>query len=156
MENTYSHLTQISLSAKIPTHYNPKTSTSTAKYGPTGFYNTNSFINIVSDPTLSATLSNMANHSLTKKTWSSYKTAIEMLHQCLTETNNNISYPLSNNNIITFIAWLHKRNLSLSTDYSYLSAIRQAHLSLVLDSPTIRTTELRNIRVGCTYSFLTV
>ena len=118
------------------------------KYGPTGLFTPNSFNSITTNQELTTSLAVLANHSLTKKTWSSYSTAGKMLQNCCTETNTPLSYPLQENTIIIFIAWLNNRGLKASSINSYLSGIRQIHLTLGLNPPLIRSDLVTQLLTG--------
>mgnify|MGYP003891633467 CR=1 FL=1 len=110
-----------------------------SKYGPNGLFSPSSFNSYPIPQHLAQTLSCAANYSLTKQTWSVYRTAQKMLHKCCTETNSSFSLPLSSTDILTFTAWLLNRGVKASTISSYLSGLRQVHLSNGIDIPIIRS-----------------
>ena len=126
----------------------PVQTTLNSKYGPSGLFTPASFDAHTSDPTLAASLCNLANHSISKSTWSSYRTAANMLQSCCLETATVLTYPVGQNVILLFIGWLHKRNLSATTINSYLSGLRQLHLSLGLQIPVIRTDLVKQVLAG--------
>ena len=95
---------------------------------------------------MASTLSSLANHSLTKQTWSSYKTAYRMLKLCF--KNCEIPFPLPHSYILTFVSWLNNRNLSASTINSYLAGLRQLHLAKGLQLPNIRSDLVNQILAG--------
>lgn len=97
---------------------------------------------------LAASLSKLANFSLTSSTWSSYRTAAGMLQTCCNSLNIPLAYPVSQQIILSFIAWLDTRGISASTISSYLSAVRQVHLSLGLPIPTIRSDLVQQVLSG--------
>ena len=83
-------------------------------------------------------LANAANHSLSNSTWSMYKTVKNHLEKCQKDLNVRFSFPMSNNQVLCFIAWLLKRNLSAKTINSYVSGLRTIHLVKGLDNPALR------------------
>ena len=95
-------------------------------------------------------LANTANHALSKNTWSSYKTAVNMLEKCSKETGSLMKFPLNEEKILIFIGWLLNRGLSAATLNSYLSGIRQAHLAAGVLLPSLRSPVVNQIIQGAT------
>ena len=126
----------------------PQEKPGSTKYGPSGLFTPESFTTFTTNPELAQSLSNLANHSLTKKTWSSYATAGRMLKTCCSESNLPLTYPLSDSTILSFIAWLNNRGLKASTINSYLAGIRQIHLTLGLTPPMIRSELVNQLLSG--------
>ena len=126
----------------------PLTTTGSTKYGPSGPFSLSSFSHCTADQDLASSLSVLANHSVTRNTWSSYATAEKMLSTCFGELKRTFSLPLSQADLITFIAWLHSRNLSASTINSYLSGIRMAHLTKGLEPPVLRSELVNHLLAG--------
>lgn len=118
------------------------------KYGPGGLFSVNSFESTNVSERGKELLANAANHSLAKKTWSSYSTAIKMLERCGEETDTLVSFPLTEDKVLTFLAWLMERNLSTSTINTYLSGIRQAHLISGVEPPVLRSAIINQILEG--------
>ena len=98
-----------------------------SKYGPNGLFNQSSFPSFLVPSHLLQPLCTAANFSLTKQTWSTYRTAQNMLFKCSEETNVIFSLPLTHSDILSFTAWLLARNIKSSTISSYLSGLRQLH-----------------------------
>ena len=119
-----------------------------SKYGPNGLFSPSSFDHCPIPQHLMHTLSHAANYSLTKQTWSVYRTAQKMLYRCCTETNSRFSLPLTNADILTFTAWLLDRGVKSSTISSYLSGLRQVHLSKGVDIPLIRSDLISQVLKG--------
>lgn len=109
------------------------------KYGPSGLYTEKSFSAMNIDKKWLAVLSDIANHGLSRGTWSSYKTALKALKCCEYDTNTRMGFPLKPNQVLTFIAWMSKRGLAEKTINVYLSGIRQCHLTEGVDLPILRT-----------------
>lgn len=126
----------------------PLAASGSAKYGPTGLFSTLSFSHCTTDPNLASSLCSMANHSVTRHTWSSYATAEKMLNLCFGELGKSISLPLSQPDLIIFIAWLGNRGISASTINSYLSGIRLVHLTKGLETPILRSGLVNQLLAG--------
>jgi len=126
----------------------PKAVRGNSKYGPNGLFSPSSFDHCPIPQHLMHTLSHAANYSLTKQTWSVYRTAQKMLYRCCTETNSHFSLPLTNADILTFTAWLLNRGVKSSTISSYLSGLRQVHLSKGVDIPLIRSDLISQVLKG--------
>ena len=116
-----------------------------SKYGPKGLFSSDSFLQLSVDPELCLLLSNLANHSLSKSTWSTYKTSYKMLLRCF---NNDVDFPLTKPAVVNFVGWLAGRGLSVSTINSYLAGIRQVHLTLGHDVPHLRSDIVAQILAG--------
>jgi hypothetical protein len=87
--------------------------------------------------------------AVTKKTWSTYKTAETMLMKCQKETGINMHLPLDTPQTLTFIDWLATaRSLKLTTINSYLAGIRQLHITRGLDCPELRTDLVKLVLKG--------
>ena len=80
-----------------------------------------------------------ANHGLSRGTWASYSSAFKALQKFAAEKNETLSFPLSQKQILAFIAFLANRNLSAKTINVYLAGIRQYHLVAGVELPTIRS-----------------
>jgi len=91
------------------------------------------------DPKWQDTLSNIANHGLSAGTWSSYKTALKALGRCSADSGVSMEFPLNHKQVLTFVAWMSKHNLTQKTINVYLAGIRQCHLTEGVDLPILRT-----------------
>lgn len=119
-----------------------------SKYGPSGLFTAQSFSNLTSDSNVASTLSHLANHSITRNTWSTYQTADKMLKLCFNSRNATVSYPLSQGDLLIFISWLSNRGLSPNTISSYLSGIRLVHLTAGLEAPVLRSDIVSQVLTG--------
>ena len=119
------------------------------KYGNTGLFSAISFKGNITLEWKNY-LAGIANHSLSKQTWSSYKTAGTMLEKCQDETNHSMHLPLNDEKVLTFVAWLLNRNLSSRTISTYLSGLRQVHLAKGIPIPTLRPDLIKQILTGAT------
>ena len=111
-------------------------------------YSEDSFRRLTISENWRKALATTANHGLAKSTWSSYRTAAKMLQRCGQETNTNMTFPLSEGKVLTFMAWMIARNLSANTMESYIAGIRQTHLSNGVCLPILRTPIVKQILEG--------
>ena len=73
-------------------------------------------------------LKNIVNYSLTTASWDHYKSAWNAFSEFQLVSGTKFEFPLSSSIIVEFIMFLfYKRELKLSTIYSYLSAIKFLH-----------------------------
>ena len=118
------------------------------KYGNKGLFISASFKNCaISEPDKKLLLE-AANHSLSSRTWSSYKTVKNLLALCEVNTKKDLSLLLDQNKTLVFIAWLINRGLKARTINSYLSSLRMLHLSEGLTPPTLRTDLVKQVIEG--------
>ena len=73
-----------------------------------------------------------------------------MLGKCGKDSGYKMTFPLSDEKILVFISWLLSRGLSASTINSYLSGIRQAHISAGVFLPSLRSPMVNQILQGAT------
>ena len=118
------------------------------KYGPKGLFNEHTFRQFNLNSNFTKTLETAANHSLTKNSWSSYRTAGNMLEKCAVETSTDMNLPLSEKQVLIFIAWLIERGLQSRTISSYLSGLRMIHLSQGIFIPILRSDLVKQILEG--------
>ena len=111
-------------------------------------YTEASFSNLAIKGTWRKALAEVANFGLAQKTWSAYSTAGKMLEKCSNETGISMAFPLSESDILTFVAWLLDRNLAASTIETYLSGLRQVHLVNNVSLPILRTPLVSQILEG--------
>ena len=93
-------------------------------------------------------LTTIVNHSLSKSTWSSYKTAERLLAMCQKDEKRRMELPLTEEDIVVFIGWLiDVRKVKAATISGYLSGLRQLHTAKGIEAPNIRT-ELVNSKAS--------
>ena len=126
----------------------PKATLGATKYGSAGVYSEESFKNLAIAESWRKSLAITANHGLAKSTWSSYTTAAKMLLKCGEETGVRMSFPLAEQQVLVFIAWLIDRGLSASTMETYMAGIRQTHLANGVCLPILRTPLVKQILEG--------
>ena len=86
---------------------------------------------------------------LSKKTWSSYRTAEKMLFKCFHEKRRRLELPIKKNDILVFIEWLGtERKVRATTIESYLAGIRQMHTVKGIDPPEIRSSLVKQVLKG--------
>ena len=99
----------------------------TEKYTERGLFSENNFNDMPSE--IKMLLTKTANHSLAKSTWSSYRTSLKRLKDCETETGKNMDLPLNERQVLLFIGYLLKENLTAATIETYMAGLRQAHIA---------------------------
>ena len=118
------------------------------KYGNKGMFTTDSFKNINIPTADKKLLEHAVNHSLSSRTWSSYRTVGNLLELCQTETRKILSLPLDEDKTLIFIAWLIKRGLKARSINSYLSGLRMLHLSKGETPPILRSDLVKQVIEG--------
>ena len=116
----------------------PRPKVGTSKYGPAGLYNEKSFRRTGLSLVLCQQLANLANHSLSKSTWSSYKTVSKHLERCQKDLDFQFRFPMTNEQVLWFTAWLVKRGVQGVTINSYISGLRALHLVKGIEPPALR------------------
>ena len=85
-------------------------------------------------------LEKAARHSLATKTWSSYKTAENLLIKFHKEEGLKFELPVSEVKLMGFVHWLaFKKGKKSSTINSYLAGIRKLHILRGMEVPNIRS-----------------
>ena len=124
--------------ARSRTRYCPVAKVGSSKYGPNGLYIGKSFEWTGLSFMLCEQLANAANYSLSKSTWSSYKTVRGHLERCQNDLSVKFSFPMTTNQVLCFVSWLMKRGLEAKTINAYLSGLRTIHLIKGIDETTLR------------------
>ena len=90
-----------------------------------------------------------ANHSLSKNTWSSYKTAENHLQRCEADTGIKIRLPMDHKMLLAYIGWLlSKRKVQSNTISQYISGLRVAHMKAGFIPPCLRPDIVQAILKG--------
>ena len=110
-----------------------------SKYGKSGLFSAQTFQHWDIPDNIKPLLAELSNHSLAQSTWSSYKTGINKLNQFSEETGTNINLPLKDETVISYVGWLLKKGVASSTVNTYLSGLRQLHLTAGLPPPTLKS-----------------
>ena len=94
-------------------------------------------------------LAEAVRHSVTKKTWASYRTAERMLAKYLMDNGRRMELPVEEGTLLGFIHWLAyvKRN-SAATIKGYLAGIRKLHIIKGIEEPKLRTEMVNMILEG--------
>jgi hypothetical protein len=96
-------------------------------------------------------LAEFGNLGVAKSTWSSYKSAKQMLMKCEKETKTKMELPLQERDILIFIEYLARhRNLRGNTINCYLSGLRQMHVIAGITPPLIRSGLVKLVLKGLT------
>ena len=85
---------------------------------------------------------------MARDTKSSYATAINMLAKCQETLGRDMSLPLSDQDVLCFVAFMAEREVLDSTISSYLSAIRFAMLSVGHECNNLRTPVVNQVLKG--------
>jgi hypothetical protein len=94
-------------------------------------------------------LSVLAEHSIARKTWSTYRSAEKMLATFCMKKSYPLELPISEETMLGFIHWLlFERNLMAASVSGYLAGIRKLHIVKGLPEPTIRTRMVQMILDG--------
>lgn len=94
-------------------------------------------------------LAKIGNFAITKKTWSSYRTAEKMLDKCSKDLEIPFDLPLTNSSVLIFVDWLLRvRKVTAGTVNTYLSGIRQLHIIKGLDEPALRSGQVNLVLRG--------
>ena len=109
-------------------YFEPEAVLGVTKYGPNGLFSLSSFDNFQLSDKHKNLLKTAANHSLSQKSWSAYRTAENMLRKCQEETGATMHLPLTDKDVLLFLAWLIERGLQARTISTYLSGLRMMHL----------------------------
>ena len=128
--------------------FEPREVRGNTKYGQSGNFTKDSFKKAMVSDDVKELLAKTANQAIAKKTWSTYSTAVRALHRCSEETNADLSFPLDESKTLTFVGWLVKRGLAGSTINSYLSGIRQAHITEGHHPPNLRSPLITQVIEG--------
>ena len=95
------------------------------------------------------TIEELGNFGLSQKTWSSYKTAKRMWELCKDETNQDLTLPWTQREMLIFIDWLvNDRKVASSTIKSYLAGISKFHVLDGFDEPKLKTTLVKQVLKG--------
>ena len=131
--------------------YKPVAAAGTAKYSTKGNFTKELFQNYDIPDRRRTMLQEAANHSLSKSTWSTYKTAERMLAMCRKDEKKKMDLPLSEEDILTYIGWLLEvRNVKARTISGYLSGLRLLHITKGAEPPEMRTNLVKCILTGKT------
>ena len=86
--------------------------------------------------------------SLAAQTKPKYKTALRMLASCQESLGRKMKLPLSNQDVLCFIAFMANRDVLDSTISKYLSAIRYAMISVGHECDNLRTAVVNQVLKG--------
>ena len=110
-----------------------------SKYGGQGNMKKEAFDNSGLHEYVKAKLTSWINHGKANGTWSSHRTAERMALMCQKEVSRTFSWPMTTDDTLTFVYFLVEvRGLKVATVNSYLSGIRQLHISKGLEPPKLR------------------
>ena len=119
--------------------FKPRAEAGSTKYGTKGAFSAESFASLNLSTRQKEILASTANAGLAKSTWSAYNTGMKMFQNCCTEKGLAPDFPLKDEVIITFVAWLLDRNLSASTISTYVASLRHLHMTNGHSVTTLRS-----------------
>ena len=129
--------------------HSPLAITGTTKYGNNGLYSLQTFADSGLPESMKEALVIMANHSLAKGTWSTYKTALNHVENCERETGKSINFPMTKADVLLFTSWLLTiRKVKATSAEVYLSALRQVHMVKGFEPPSLRPDIIKTILQG--------
>ena len=100
-------------------------------------------------PEIAADITNAIAHSITRKTWASYKSAERMLKKFLAEKKIAWEFPVKSETLLRFVHWLaYSRGLKASSIEGYLAGIRKLHVAKGCEEPNCRPELVRLVIAG--------
>ena len=94
-------------------------------------------------------LEELYSYGLAKGTWSSYGTAERLIRTCFREKGIPLELPIEEGDILVFIHWLaFTRGLTGATIETYLSGIRQMHVTRGMEEHCFKTERVKLIIKG--------
>jgi len=94
-------------------------------------------------------LLSLAGHSLTQRTWASYRTAERMFLTYCKQNMTSNSLPINQSTLAGFVHWLiYKRGLKGASVSNYLAGIRMMHIVKGIEAPTLRSDFIQLILTG--------
>jgi hypothetical protein len=94
-------------------------------------------------------LGRIAEHSIARKTWSTYGTAERMLAKFCREKQKPLELPVNESTVLEFVHWLiFTRNLSAASISGYLAGIKKLHVIKGIKEPKIRSNLVKMILEG--------
>ena len=86
--------------------------------------------------------------SVAAKTKSSYNTAIRMLHRCQADLARTMTMPLTEKDVLCFVAYMQTRGVAEKTISSYLAGLRLATISLGYPCATLLSPIVKQVLRG--------
>ena len=128
------------MNISIITGFLPTPLRGATKFGTSGGCTSELLTELALPKDIAESIAKWGNMGISKKTWSTYKTAKVMLMKCASETKVNMDLPMTTAKTLAFVDWLARvRKLKGATINSYLAGVRQLHVVRGLDPPVIRT-----------------
>jgi len=90
-----------------------------------------------------------ASHSITARTWQSYRTAERMLKRFLLQRKERLELPLKEETVLGFVHWLaFEKGLKATSISGYLAGIKKLHLIKGAPEPKLRSELINMILEG--------
>jgi hypothetical protein len=93
-------------------------------------------------------LAGALSSSVASKTKSSYQTAVRMLERCQSELGRQMSMPLSEQDVLCFVAYMQTRKVADKTTSGYLAGLRLATISMGYPCSTLVTPVVKQVLKG--------
>ena len=118
------------------------------KYTEQGLFNRKVFENFDLPNDICDILKKTANMAIAEETKKKYKTALNNVQRCETETKESLNFPWGQRNTLLFTGWCIKRGLKTQSIRSYLSGISKLHLALGFEQLDTSTPLMKEIFNG--------
>ena len=99
-------------------------------------------------PAYHQVISEALSSSVAAKTKSSYSTAVRMLHRCQADISRIMTMPLTEQDVLCFVAYMQTRGVSEKTISSYLAGLRLATISLGYPCVSLLTPIVKQVLRG--------
>jgi len=104
---------------------------------------TQSFKDLHLDKDIVKTMVKAANRSVTRDTWSSYRTSLEINRKCSRDTELDLPLPSSTSVLLIYAGWLlQRRDLKANSLSTYMSGLRKCQEALNLPFPKEKPEQL--------------
>ena len=129
--------------------FTPKAVTGLSKYSNKGGCDSDTFKRFTLSGENRRLAAEIVNFGLAKNTWSTYNTAGRLLAMCSKQEGLKMEFPLTENDIVTYILWLiTERKAKATTISGYLAGLRQLHITKGIELPLIRTETVKRLLTG--------
>jgi len=102
---------------------------------------TQSFKDLHLDKDIVKTMVKAANRSVTRDTWSSYRTSLEINRKCSRDTELDLPLPSSTSVLLIYAGWLLQRR-DLKEVSTFMSGLKKCHEALNLPFPKEKPEQL--------------
>ena len=118
------------------------------KYTEQGLFNNEIFEKLDLPNEICDVLKSTANMAIAEETKKKYRTALNNVQRCETDTGESLNFPWGQRNTLLFTGWCIKRGLKTQSIKSYLSGVSKLHLALGFEQLDTSSPLLREIFCG--------